>query len=132
MIFKRIMTVILAILYFSFTSGATMHIHYCMGQFVGISLNGIKKGVCGNCGMQEHDAQNNCCKDLSFTAKISDAHKTVSGKLNVESCLPVLIPSFFTTHENRLYKGTYFSFGRSKCYPPGMTKCYIKFRNLRI
>jgi hypothetical protein len=61
---KKIVVFILAILYLGLSTGATIHMHYCMGKLVGSALwhntsNGNNK--CSNCGMVK--SKKKCCKD---------------------------------------------------------------------
>jgi hypothetical protein len=71
---KRFLTYIIAFIYLTFSVGATVHLHYCMGEFVKISLSDTNSGSCAKCGMDTHAADNDCCKDVQVSAKISDAH----------------------------------------------------------
>ena len=71
---KKLTTFILAIIYFSFSSGATVYAHYCMGEFVSFSFSDSQNQSCQNCGMDKHSAENTCCKDTQVTAESSDAH----------------------------------------------------------
>jgi hypothetical protein len=50
------------LIYGSSTMGATVHLHYCMNEFVGWSLLHSKDESCGKCGMVEKD-KSGCCKD---------------------------------------------------------------------
>jgi hypothetical protein len=62
---KRFIISILAFLYISTSTGATIHLHYCMGKLVNWNLQ-LKSGDrCGKCGMKtNHKSKNNgCCRD---------------------------------------------------------------------
>ena len=49
---------------YAFTSvGATVHMHYCMGNFVESSLTENKNATCKKCGMKEVANKKGCCKD---------------------------------------------------------------------
>jgi hypothetical protein len=66
---------ILAVFYLSFSIGATLHQHYCMGELVGTSMFSLENDECGKCGMKKHtEASKDCCKDVSITIKNSDSH----------------------------------------------------------
>ena len=75
---KDLITSILLVIYVTFSTGATLHIHYCMGEFVKVSFANTNSGVCEKCGMANHNDNSNCCKDLSITAKILDSHYSAS------------------------------------------------------
>lgn len=60
----------LLIIYGSTSVGATIHMHYCMNEFVGWNLwHGDKENECGKCGMKEKKA--GCCKDEHKQLKLS-------------------------------------------------------------
>lgn len=71
---KRLLTGILAIIYLSFSAGATVHLHYCMGEFVNYSLFEEHDGTCGKCGMEKHESGNGCCKDVSVVFKSDEKY----------------------------------------------------------
>ncbi len=61
---KKFITAILAILYISTSTGASVYMHYCMGKVSdwGIVQNDSK--TCSKCGMEKTETDNNgCCKD---------------------------------------------------------------------
>ena len=54
--------------------GATIHMHYCMNEFVGWSLwHGEKEKECGTCGMKEK--KGGCCKDEHKQVKLKTEHQ---------------------------------------------------------
>ena len=62
---KRIAALILTILYFLTSTGATMNHHYCMGEMINSSLWMNKEKKCGKCGMEDNKNENNgCCNDV--------------------------------------------------------------------
>lgn len=71
---KRLFATILAIFYLVSSTGATINLHYCMGEYVSFSLFGKKAGKCGKCGMQKHSADNGCCKDVQIVVESNDQH----------------------------------------------------------
>lgn len=54
--------------------GATVHLHYCMDEFVGWSLFHGKDDTCGKCGMKEKDKEG-CCKDEHKHFKLKADHQ---------------------------------------------------------
>ena len=54
--------------------GATVHMHYCMNEFVGWSLFHNKDQICGKCGMEEKD-NSGCCKDEHKHFKLKVDHQ---------------------------------------------------------
>lgn len=57
-------------LYGAVTIGATVHIHYCMGSFTGISFVDSKNAVCNTCGMAK-DKAHGCCREECKQFKVA-------------------------------------------------------------
>ena len=74
---KRIITAILAIIYFGASTGATIHQHYCMGKLASWGLGYDQISECGKCGMDEGTInETGCCKDEHTFIKSEDDQKT--------------------------------------------------------
>ena len=59
---KKALVILILITYSFATVGTTMHLHYCMNEYVGASLwDGDDTSECGKCGMKEK--KGGCCKD---------------------------------------------------------------------
>ena len=72
---KQICTFILAIVYVYFIVGATIHHHYCMGEYAGSSLFSFQDKRCGKCGMDKHSENTSrCCNDVLTIVKLTDSH----------------------------------------------------------
>lgn len=88
---KKIVVILLLLIYGSATMGATIHMHYCMNEFVGWSLwhNG-KDNKCGKCGMKEK--KGGCCKDEHKQVKLKADHQKSAGAKYIKFISePVLI-----------------------------------------
>lgn len=73
---KRFIVFILAILYIGVSTGATVHMHFCMGKLIGSSLwHNDKSDLCSKCGMQKKVSKNKCCKDEHKVVKIEQDQK---------------------------------------------------------
>ncbi len=75
-VMKKIIVAILALLYITTSTGATIHMHYCMGELAdwGIGLNDSK--TCGKCGMDKSDEKDNgCCNDEQKQVKLETDHQ---------------------------------------------------------
>ncbi len=60
----------LLIIYGSTSVGATVHMHYCMNEFVGWNFwHAGKESKCSKCGMKEKEG--GCCKDEHKQLKLS-------------------------------------------------------------
>jgi hypothetical protein len=71
---KKFATVILALVYLTASTGATINIHYCMGKLMSWDLS-HKQGKCGTCGMEKMDHKG-CCKDEQKTLRLDKDQKT--------------------------------------------------------
>lgn len=73
---KRILVTILAFLYLGISTGATVHLHYCMGKFLGASLwhDDANEHECDHCGMKKQPGENDCCKEKHKLIKSEDKH----------------------------------------------------------
>jgi hypothetical protein len=67
---KKALTFILAILYMSSSTGATFHMHYCMGKLMEVQL-WHQETACSKCSARQHDTcAKKCCKDEHKTVKL--------------------------------------------------------------
>ena len=71
---KRALVSILAFLYLTVSTGATVHLHYCMGELVGASLLTDDSDTCSHCKMKKNICKKSCCKDENKVIKSSEHH----------------------------------------------------------
>ena len=71
---KKLTAVILAFVYLTASSGATINMHYCMGKLKSWDFS-HKQGKCGTCGM-EKKGHKGCCKDEQKTFRLDKDQKT--------------------------------------------------------
>ncbi|MEO5945863.1 MAG: hypothetical protein ABIP79_03545 [Chitinophagaceae bacterium] len=94
---KKFITAILAMLYITSSTGATVYMHYCMGQISdwGIGQNDSK--TCGTCGMEKTESSDNgCCKDEHKFLKDDSAQKLTESNLQLLQLFSVAIPATYT------------------------------------
>lgn len=99
---KKLLTTILFISYFIASSGATIHVHYCMGKAVEIGLS--KKAddeKCPGCGMKD---KKGCCNDKETRIKISDDHQHSIADIQISSPIIYLYQPALTADFNSLEK----------------------------
>lgn len=100
---KKISVVILALVYFATSTGATLSMHYCMGKLADWELGQNKSKTCAFCGMEKGDENDNgCCKDEQKFIKNNTDQKFVESanhalKFPAVSELPIY-PSFTFIH----------------------------------
>ena len=74
---RKSLALIVAIVYLSTTTGATIHMHYCMGKLADWGLGHNRSKTCGNCGMvKSEEKDNGCCKDEHKFVKNDNDQKT--------------------------------------------------------
>lgn len=78
---KKLLTIILALLYVSTSTGATFHMHYCMKKLVDVSLwHDEESHTCGE------SCSKKCCKDVHRTVKLEkDQELTVKTLLAMQA-----------------------------------------------
>jgi hypothetical protein len=86
---KKSLATISVLVYFAFTCGVMINMHYCMNRFDSIKLYTEKSEYCGKCGM--HAQKHGCCHDEVSIVKLDDDHQASQLSFTSE------IPAFFTT-----------------------------------
>ena len=71
---KRLILTIIAVFYLGVSSGATVHLHYCMGQLVEWGFVSKNPDKCGKCGMKTGTSKD-CCKDEHKQVKFESNQK---------------------------------------------------------
>jgi hypothetical protein len=94
---KRLIVCILAILYIGSSTGATVHMHYCMGKLVDMGLwHGKKAGTCNKCGAKENSScKKKCCKDVHKTVKLDKDHKMAESAFQFLALTPFDVPHHY-------------------------------------
>ena len=72
---KRVFVTILAFVYLTASSGAIIHLHYCMGKLISWDLSHKHEAKCGTCGMDKK-GHGGCCKDEQKVLQIEKDQKT--------------------------------------------------------
>jgi CDGSH-type Zn-finger protein len=68
---KRFTVTILALLYFTISTGMVVNIHYCMGKVSSVNVDVLAKNLCA-CGKKQTKG---CCKTEHKFIKLEDNHK---------------------------------------------------------
>jgi hypothetical protein len=96
---KKFLVVILSLVYFATSTGATFSMHYCMGKLADWELGQNKSKTCGFCGMDKGDEKDNgCCKDEQKFIKNDTDQKTVqSSTYTLKFPVVAELPDYFRT-----------------------------------
>jgi hypothetical protein len=93
---KKIFLVILAFTYFASTSGAILHLHYCMGKMVEWSVSGNEEGNCPVCGSDKGKmVEKGCCKDEHKQLKVTNDHSITETAFQGLWLMAVALPVSF-------------------------------------
>ena len=87
---KKVLVTILAFTYLAVSSGATIHLHYCMGKLVGWDLGEHNKKQCTNCGMEKKDRKG-CCRDEHKTLQIEKDQKATEAAFQFIAQSPAVL-----------------------------------------
>lgn len=94
---RKLLFSILAFIYMVATTGATMHMHYCMGRLADTGFFEEEGGHCSLCGMEKTgDDDNGCCNDEKETVKISIDQKYSPASVFYFDQLFTQLPAVFT------------------------------------
>lgn len=95
---KKFIVCILAFLYIASSTGATIHMHYCMGKLVekGLWHGNAKK--CGSCSAKDNNSACNkkCCKDEHKLVKLDKDQKTAESVIQLLAFASLAAPVNFT------------------------------------
>ena len=99
---KRILLTFLALFYLGVSSGATVHLHYCMGELANWSLLKSDESKCEFCGMTKNATKkSSCCKDDVKQAKIDQSKKSAQLVYEFKQ-VPAVVPVSFKNYVNQL------------------------------
>lgn len=93
---KKIIVALLAILYMGTSTGATLHMHYCMGKLADWGLSHNDSKTCSKCGMEQSEKADGCCKDEQKFLKNNADQKNVELLFQLNQAMAITLPvSFF-------------------------------------
>ena len=93
---KKLVTAILAVLYLATSSGASIHMYYCMGKLADWRLSDSKLKTCPKCGMKKTEKSGKgCCKDEHKFLKDDSAQKLTESNMLMLQLFSVIIPATF-------------------------------------
>lgn len=101
---KKALATILAVIYLTTSSGATVTMHYCMGKFSSVDF--FKNDKCGKCGMKKADG---CCHDDVKVIKMHDTHQFVSHEVNLTPSVAIVPANYAVFQPSLLYTSPLFT-----------------------
>jgi hypothetical protein len=88
---KKFVAFILAVLYFTASSGVVFNVHYCMGKVSSVKVDNFSNSFC-KCGKKE--TNNSCCSSEFKVVKLNGDYKATSSNIDsriVTDILPVKV-----------------------------------------
>jgi hypothetical protein len=70
---KKILVILLLLVYGGSTSGMTLYFHYCCGQLKNIDLTPVEHKGCGQHSQMDKQS---CCQSQSLELKVKSEHKS--------------------------------------------------------
>lgn len=103
---KKLIAIFFILIYSFATAGATIHSHYCMGEYMGSSLFHSKSDKCSKCGMKAAKSKG-CCKDEHKFVSLKREHNQAKASAEVpnffaENSLPVYITYNIATVSHKI------------------------------
>lgn len=90
---KNFVVIVLSLLHLASTTGASLHMHYCMGELANWGLVQNNSGICEQCGMKKNNKSlNDCCKDKTTFLKNNTDQKTPETFIQLINTLTVSLP----------------------------------------
>jgi hypothetical protein len=83
---KKFLATILALVYFTASTGATVNFHFCMGKLKSWDFSSNKKSACEVCGMDK-SGHKGCCKDEQKVFKVQKDHKAAESSFQFSKVL---------------------------------------------
>ncbi|OLY94539.1 hypothetical protein BUE76_23700 [Cnuella takakiae] len=129
---KRLAILILSLLYLTASTGATIHLHYCMDELVSWGIDKDVSDSCSNCGMAKEDTKG-CCKDEHKQVKVDADQKATEASLSYLLSFSEVVTPLFPDYQPTLYVGTSYRLPFSNA-PPDREKepLYLQYRVFRI
>ncbi len=97
---KKILTAILAVLYITTSTGATIHLHYCMGKLAKWEIVEKDSKRCAICGMKITEKNKGCCKDEHKFVKNNSDQKVTEASLHIAHTIALALPVSFIEISN--------------------------------
>ena len=131
---KKLLAISFALLYLVSSAGATINLHFCMGELADWTVGKEVSKICGGCGMEKAQEQDNgCCSDEQRFIRNSSDQKAIDINLQLltwQQEAPVAL-QFSYTFPKVAADATEFPLSHA---PPrsGRVASYIRFCSILI
>ena len=102
---KKIVAIFFLLIYSFTTVGATVHMHYCMGEYIGSNLYHTAKEECGKCGMKTAKSKD-CCQDKHQFIQLKREHNQIAAAVEIPKFYnEVVVPNFRFVSSTPVFDG---------------------------
>jgi hypothetical protein len=132
---KKLLVSILATLYIITSSGAVVHLHYCMDKLIGWGLweKAGKADKCDKCGMAKTGKKKSCCKDENKFVKIEKDQKTVDATYYLSQPVIAILSVYLANNIPTFLLSTSNQYSQSNAPPlTALADTYLLNCNFRI
>jgi hypothetical protein len=137
---KKLFTTILALVYLAASTGATVHLHYCMGKLFSWSLVDKDAKNCGLCGMPKDSKdshclsfKNGCCKDTQTHFQLDKDQKTSENNYVFSALTVAALPVTISTSPSHYVDSFIVGYPTANAPPdPDKVPLFIRNRTFRI
>ena len=127
---KKIIVSILAILYLTTSTGATVHMHYCMGKFISWGLESTADHTkCSKCSTKK---KNTCCGDKQIVIKAEKDQKCTQTILQFSNSFSAIDNQYNSIPECKIGVWVYTHPSANASPPHNKRRLFILNRVFRI
>lgn len=123
---KKFLLFILSIVYLTASTGATIHMHYCMDKLVSVNFQD-DGSECISCGMS-NQKDNGCCKDEHKQIKVDKEQTPSTYDYEASNAFAQEYVSGYSLVPQFIYSSRAISYPISHA-PPGSGKVAVFIRN---
>ena len=94
---KKIVAIFFLFIYGFTTVGATVHQHFCMGEYIGSNIYHTQKKECGKCGMKTAKSKD-CCQDKHQFIQLKREHNQASVAIDAPKFFSETLVPYFSIY----------------------------------
>lgn len=123
---KKVVVTILIVLYFTTSIGATIRMHFCMGELISWKLNTTEKdGQCSKCNMK---CKKGCCEDKYQVVKIDKDQKLAKASFEFSKSTLQIEPTQYQKWQASIIPFTVIDYPKANA-PPDKSEVPLFIRN---
>ncbi len=131
-VMKKFLVSILALFYLCTSVGATVNLHYCMGELVNWDLSIQETHTCDNCGMEKvKNKKNGCCEDKHHRLQVEKDQKA-ENRYQPEAPVSVAVITTYPSFEMPVTSSVSEEYPVSNAPPRSIVPLRIRYCIFRI